>query len=226
MCREILLEVNGMKLNLFDMHFIRTKRRYEMKLRSNRSGFTLIEVVVVIAVIAILAAILAPSIVKHIDDSKIAKAQAETKVIGSVFASFYKDVGQWPRGTGNAIINLQTVNGSIPTATGNAANWARNAASQANADFMRDHFLRNRPKGGNYPATGSLRWRGPYQSTFTSDPWGNKYLVNIGNISSTNLAVWVISAGPDGRVTTPWNQGITGTTIPVPSGDDIGYRVK
>lgn len=218
--------INGMKLKLIVMDTIRTKRRNEMKVRSNRSGFTLIEVVVVIAVIAILAAILAPSIVKHIDDSKIAKAQAETKVIGSVFASFYKDLGQWPRGTSNAIINLQTVSGNIPTATGSAANWARNAASQANADYMRDHFLRNRPKGGNYPATGALRWRGPYMSTFTSDPWGNKYLVNIGNISNRNLAVWVLSAGPDGRVNTPWNQNITGTTIPVPGGDDIGYRVK
>ncbi len=197
-----------------------------MKVTSNRGGFTLIEVVVVIAVIAVLAAILAPSIVKHIDDSKIAKAQAETKVVGSTLASFYKDVGQWPRGINNAIINLQSVAGSIPTATGNAANWARNAASQANADYMRDHLLRNRPKGGNYPATGGLRWRGPYAATFSSDPWGNKYMANIGNMSVANRAVWILSAGPDGRVNTPWNQATNGTTIPIPGGDDIGFRVK
>ncbi|MDH3259048.1 MAG: prepilin-type N-terminal cleavage/methylation domain-containing protein, partial [Deltaproteobacteria bacterium] len=52
-----------------------------MKVRKNE-GFTLVEVVVVIAVVAILAAILAPSIVKHIDDSKIAKAKNETQVYG------------------------------------------------------------------------------------------------------------------------------------------------
>jgi len=45
------------------------------------------------------------------------------------------------------------------------------------------------------------------------DPWGNAYLVNVAALSSAG-AVWVLSAGPDGIVQTPFvSQG-------APLGDD------
>jgi prepilin-type N-terminal cleavage/methylation domain-containing protein len=106
-----------------------------MKVRKNE-GFTLVEVVVVIAVVAILAAILAPSIVKHIDDSKIAKAKSEAQVLGAAVTSFYKDVGQWPTAIPAAatpIDLLATQVGALPTVPGGAgfADWNKDPAADA-----------------------------------------------------------------------------------------------
>jgi type II secretory pathway pseudopilin PulG len=39
--------------------------------------------------------------------------------------------------------------------------------------------------------------------TVTSDPWGNAYLVNVAALE-TGGTVWVLSAGPDGIVQTPF----------------------
>ncbi len=62
--------------------------------KSEQKGFTLIEVIVAIAVVAILAGVITPSVIKHLDDSKRARAQNDCLVIGSAIGSFYKDVGR------------------------------------------------------------------------------------------------------------------------------------
>ncbi len=192
------------------------------------AGFTLIEVVVVIAVIAILAAILAPSIIKHVDDAKISRAKAETKVIASAITSFYKDLGQWPVGTdpANPVQVLYTYEGNDPTPRSGSAQYTRwiNLTPRA---VLRDHLIRNRDSSGYiYPRTGTYAWKGPYATSFSADPWGNRYLINIGRINVTGAVVWVLSAGPNGLIETPFNQADTGTAPATTGGDDIGFRLK
>lgn len=48
------------------------------------------------------------------------------------------------------------------------------------------------------------------------DPWRNAYLVNIG----ASGPVWVISAGPNGILETPFDDASA------PAGDDVGARVR
>ena len=73
------------------------------------------------------------------------------------------------------------------------------------------------PLRENTPATSG--WKGPYMSTFTPDPWGNRYIVEAtGFVNDQPPLAWVISAGPNGTFET----GRTDVSL---QGDDIGILV-
>jgi prepilin-type N-terminal cleavage/methylation domain-containing protein len=207
--------------------------------KSEQKGFTLIEVIVAIAVVAILAGIITPSVIKHLDDSKRARAQNDCLVIGSAIGSFYKDVARMPNmnAAGAASITLLVSAGNTPALAAGVTLWNA-ATTAATCDLLINHLTANTPKSQTtnlYPTTTSAPgsefvWRGPYQTSFPADPWGNRYAINIGNMTSvaaSSNAVWVLSAGPDGRIQTPFNPATpaVGTTLAT-SGDDIVYRLK
>jgi prepilin-type N-terminal cleavage/methylation domain-containing protein len=195
-------------------------------------GFTLIEVIVAIAVVAILAGIITPSVVKHLDDAKRARASNDCQVVGAAIANFYKDVGRWPnmQAGGGTGITLLVGEGTTPTNQGGGtAAWVNTGINGTQGDLLAYHLVVNRP--GNqvtniYPATGEIRWRGPYMQNCPPDPWGRRYAINVGNMANAN-AVWIISSGPNGIMETAFNQAIpvTGASL-VLGGDDIGYRMK
>lgn len=74
-----------------------------------------------------------------------------------------------------------------------------------------------------------------------ADPWGNRYLVNIGargydspltltlsplrveRESERSSAVWVLSAGPNGIIETPFSAPASSAVL---GGDDIGALVR
>jgi hypothetical protein len=83
-------------------------------------------------------------------------------------------------------------------------------------------------------ATAQFGWNGPYlSSTIGADPWNNRYAVNVGLIDTTagtqtsagmtKSAVWVISAGPNGQLETPYAQPLTGAVV---AADDIAVRIQ
>lgn len=179
--------------------------------RYARGGFTLIEIVIVIAVIAILAGIATPSIVKNIQDSRIAQAKSDTKEIAATIASFYKDVGRWPSTDGaNDLVYLVSGTGDMPVAGTGVDGWA------GNSDTFSDQLIDNDP---SYTTTGEFAWRGPYQTEFGTDPWGKKLVCNVGNLSAgSTTPVYVLSAGPDGILQTD-----VGALL---AGDDVGFRIQ
>jgi type II secretory pathway pseudopilin PulG len=88
-------------------------------------------------------------------------------------------------------------------------------------------------------ATGRVAALDTYVSSTTSaDPWGNRYLVNIGVAlspataekpsvpgergSDMLTAMWVLSAGPNGIIETPFNALASSASL---GGDDIGARI-
>jgi type II secretory pathway pseudopilin PulG len=201
----------------------------------------MMETIVAIAIVAILAGTITPSVIKHLDDSKRARAQNDCLVIGSVVASFYKDTGRWPNmnAAGANGITLLVGDGNTPALAAGLNNW--NAATNAAAcDIFINQMTGNTPKGQNaniYPTIATrpgseFVWRGPYQTSFPADPWGNRYAVNIGNMLNNNnaalsYAVWVLSAGPDGIIQTPFNPNAPAMGAALTSsGDDIVYRIK
>lgn len=79
----------------------------------------------------------------------------------------------------------------------------------------------------------SKRWKGPYITNVSLDPWGHAYIVHVGAMEENGIPVivnslltplgptkkpegWILSAGPDGILQT----SPTDTTL---SGDDIGF---
>jgi general secretion pathway protein G len=60
-----------------------------------KSGFTLIELIVVIAIIAVLAAIIAPNAFKAIEKAKISATIADLQAIKTAAMSCYSDTGAW-----------------------------------------------------------------------------------------------------------------------------------
>src|SRR5438552_2279298 len=92
--------------------------------RAEDRGFTMIEMVIVLAIIAILAAVLTPIVVGYVDQSRVAKAQADVRTIGEAIARFERDVGRYPMWTaasGSALMdstaNVVTLRGSTTTGT-------------------------------------------------------------------------------------------------------------
>jgi len=196
----------------------------------SNEGFTLIEIAVVMVVIVILAGILTPVVWNYVDQARVGTAQADVKAIAEAISRFERDLGRFPMFTSGAgllqdsnadIVRLESPGDVVTDTSGNTSDWVNGSA----ADDLADQILSNAP---GYPTTTSLaksfKWKGPYLSP-RSDPWGNRYLVNITNAKSGNsYAVFVLSAGPDGIVQTPFD--ISETTALSPTGDDILYRIK
>ncbi len=113
------------------------------------------------------------------------------------------------------------------------------------------HLIRNQlgapvapGTGPSYPLRGSYTgdpqrgWAGPYITSLPkTDPWGDKYLINVRNLHAgylktfdggsssalPKLAVIVISAGPNRNIETRVDQSFDNFAA---AGDDIVFRIK
>jgi general secretion pathway protein G len=61
-----------------------------------RSGFTLIEILVVIAVISLLAALVAPNVFRHVGTAKDAAARSQIEMLGAALDAYRLDNGRYP----------------------------------------------------------------------------------------------------------------------------------
>lgn len=190
--------------------------------RLGRKGFTLIEVIVVAAIIAILAGILVPMIFNQIDESKVTKAKGEVASIKAAVGMFRKDTGKWPvfnadsSNPANAVVVILNTPGDDPTDNTAAKGWTTGVA-----EGFTSQFVDSAQAKAIYDPSGTTTWKGPYLANQPVDPWGRKYFVNVGAFNTPGSPVWVISAGPDGKLTTEPNATEISTTS-----DDIGIRIQ
>jgi prepilin-type N-terminal cleavage/methylation domain-containing protein len=201
------------------------------------SGFTLIELTVVLAVIVTLALILTPSITNFINDSRVARSRADVQTIAAAIYQFQRDNGFYPQwsvaqnggaGTPQNKVDLLISPGNVPAIA------APNAWTTGTTDDLADQLMTNAPGYTTRTASSALGWNGPYlSSTVGADAWNNRYAVNIGLVDptigtktgggATKSAVWVISAGANLQIETPYDQPITTAAA---SGDDIAVRLQ
>jgi len=190
-------------------------------------GFTLLEITIVLAVMAILGLILAPSIVSFLNQSRLARAQNDVRAIGDAVVDFVEDNGfhpQWADGVRSRKIQLLVSAGATGEAQPGAEPWL---LTQPDAiDLISNQLVDNRPSFGatGYPLKTALSgagWNGPYLAApVGEDPWGNRYVINVGHLSSSidameagglqeKRAVWGLSAGPDGVFDTAYPTATT-----------------
>ena len=201
---------------------------------------TLVEMVVILSVIAILTAILVPTIMSHIAQSRVLRAHQDVGALANAINTFYKDTGFMPRttdsvygGQGVNVVDMLVGPGEVPALpeeeAGQAERW-----TTGSIDALRNHIVNNAPGYGLKGAGGGLGWNGPYVAADPpTDPWGNRYMANVvfleegeGAVSADGQpkrAVFVLSAGADGVIQTPFEQLVTAADV---LGDDITHRLQ
>ena len=101
------------------------------KLKENKKGFTLVELIVVLVILAILAALLVPALTGYIDKAKRKSIVAETRQVVMAAQTLADEaygkakVGETPTVTNDEVIKLAEVKGSI---TGTITFAAKNDA--------------------------------------------------------------------------------------------------
>jgi general secretion pathway protein G len=61
-----------------------------------RSGFTLMEVLVVIVVIGMLAGLVAPNVFKHVGTSKVVATRSQVEMVSAALDAYHLDNGDYP----------------------------------------------------------------------------------------------------------------------------------
>ena len=186
----------------------------------------------------------------QIENAKLSRANADTAMIGISIHSFIHDTGFPPafkagdtRGPDDQIFQVLETAGSNPGVVG-SLHWPEDPATH---ERLENQLIRNRPSDSDhpYPRMGQIPfsrfkgWNGPYVPRIpSSDPWDNKYLVNIQLLTVKGLkmaastlavgtgqrpAIFVVSAGPNRQIETRFDQ--TADSF-VAGGDDIVFRIQ
>jgi len=208
-------------------------------MKKKEHGFTLIEMVVVLAIIAVLASTLTPMVLRHVEDSRIARAQSEVKTIGGAIAAFERDLRTYPLFVDGSDTDYEQMDIVVlqgpgdmpqedPPSDWTVATPTGDEISGGSRGELVEHLIENGP---SYPTSRTedkpFMWKGPYMENLGPDPWGNKYLVNAENLIGTSTdPAFVLSAGPNEKVETSFDiSGGEGQTMR-PGGDDIIFRLK
>lgn len=199
-------------------------------------SLTFIELGVVLAVFVTLALLVTPTIINFATDSREARARAEVQAIADALIHFYGDNGffpQWSKaenggpGLAASYVDLLVSSGNVPGVA------QPNLWTAGTTDQLGNQLISNAAGYSLRTVMSRFGWNGPYMaSSIGPDPWKNRYMVNIGEIGASlstqpedravRNAVWVISAGPNGRIETAPTQSIAAAAL---SGDDIGVLV-
>ena len=162
-------------------------------MKSRKSGFTLMEIMVVIIVIAVLASVAGPMIGSITDQGRASATKSKMSSLKSALLSFKSDVGRLPY-------------------VGDSSNaYCADAYNGADLDFLADNEENNVlinectgvNAGGYFQAVGNYekKWKGPYMESmpgdFMVDAWMTK-LKYYGH--KETKGIYVQSGGPDSTV--------------------------
>jgi type II secretory pathway pseudopilin PulG len=211
---------------------------------------SLLEAALVIAILAIVSTMALVAAMKHLDDARLSRATADAQMIGISIDSFMHDTGWAPvfksgtaRGPEDDMFLVLQTDGSEPQAD-TSLNWP---TEDSQRDRLDNQLIKNKPggTGAAYPRMGEISyarfkgWNGPYTTSMpSSDPWGDKYFVNIQLLTAKGVqmahstltlstgqrpAVFVVSAGPNRQLETRFDQVAEAFAA---GGDDVVFRIQ
>lgn len=196
----------------------------------NQKGFTLLELVLVLLIISLLIGVMMPIVFGKIEHAQGVNAQVNLQRIYGGILDFYNDLGFYPKyvegqkAPGGATYNiLRSEQGAVPSSLD--PKWLMTDK----VDYIENQLIKNMPayKEKLNPQA-QQDWNGPYLTcSLLPDPWGNKWFVNVEFLDETGKPsekhkVWILSAGPNKTIDTPYTQL---QTIGQITGDDIGLAI-
>lgn len=167
-------------------------------MHDNRSGFTLMEIMVVVVIIAVLASVAGPMIGDIINQGKASATRSKMSSLKSAIVTYKNDVGRYP----------------FVGDKGNVSCISAYCADAVLADNVANNVLVNQEVNlgvtgeatcvdsegcwSSFYGKGGRKWKGPYMDSdpadFMTDSWGTKIRYHAFDHS---LILW--SAGPDGE---------------------------
>lgn len=208
--------------------------------RQKRARFTLTEMLVFASVMLVLTAILVPTLQSQARVSDLLQTRRDVQAIGQAIIQYYQDTRHLPgtldysgavaTGREGRKVQVLVSGGSRPAVAPRvgADGWLEASADQLST------YLMQPPPGYTPTSPSRATWRGPYLDAVPlADPWGNRYMVNIGlydpspgaldEQGNMKKAIFVISAGPNGQIDTPYEQPANAASV---YGDDIAHRMR
>jgi prepilin-type N-terminal cleavage/methylation domain-containing protein len=182
---------------------------------ARQHGFSLVEATIVLAVIAVLAGAAAPSVSRTLAQGRLARAHNDVQAIATAVHNVVTEHTLFVPFTSTGAVDGDAIemlvsDGDIPFTAIGATNWddvVACCAAAVDVAFLEAHLVNNAGLGaaGSY-AVGAGGWRGAYiNAPIDPDPWGNRYAVNAEYLKSTTFNdVFVLSAGPDEAIDTPF----------------------
>jgi hypothetical protein len=181
-------------------------------------GFSMTEVATTLVAMTILSGVTAPAINDYVEDAKLVRARHDTSTLGVSLVRLFSDVGgERLRPGGWATYDVLVGAGSPPaSASEDTIAWVTPAGDPA-VGSLDDQLIANGATYTTYRAGLQRGWRGAYlQRSVTPDPWGHRYAVNVRAVIRSSSDIFVVSAGPDGTVVSPFEaDGLTA------GGDDV-----
>ena len=166
-------------------------------MHDNRSGFTLMEIMVVVVIIAVLASVAGPMIGDIINQGKASATRSKMSSLKSAIVTYKNDVGRYP---------FYGDKGNVSYKNAYCADYVLSDDVSNNVLVKPDTLLGAGDVncGGNegcwstFYGKGGRKWKGPYMDSdpadFMTDSWGTKIRYHAFDHS---LILW--SAGPDGE---------------------------
>ncbi|MGM0600248.1 MAG: prepilin-type N-terminal cleavage/methylation domain-containing protein [Candidatus Rifleibacteriota bacterium] len=153
-----------------------------------KSGFTLMEIMVVIIVIAVLASVAGPMIGSITDQGRASATKSKISSLKSALMAYKADVGRYPfAGPPKCARNAQAYNDASDRLLGCFEDTNILVNANLGADGMSEDFDIT-----NY----TRKWKGPYMQSapddFMMDAWGNKI-----RYSAVDKSVYLQSMGAD-----------------------------
>jgi prepilin-type N-terminal cleavage/methylation domain-containing protein len=186
-----------------------------MRSPASDRGFSLVEATIVLAVIAVLTGAAAPSVSRTLAQGRLARAHTDVQAIRTAMHNVLTEHTLFVPFTSTGAVDGDPIemlvsDGDVPFTAIGATNWDDTVtccAAAVDVAFLAAHLVTNAGLGaaGAY-SVGAGGWRGAYiNAPVDPDPWGNRYAVNTEYLkSATTNDVFVLSAGPDEEIDTPF----------------------